>query len=127
MSVSKNSQHAILPIASHDSVRGSESVGTPPLPANSIRHEYTVFIGEFIGTFLFLFIAFAGTQVAVVSSTIDGQMPGGDTSLDSIQQVSKLIYVSFAFGAGLAVNVAIFADISGGMFNPAVSIQHPSV
>ena len=34
--------------------------------------------------------------------------------------VSKLIYIAFAFGVSLAINVAIFADISGAKFNPAV-------
>lgn len=102
---------------------------TSPLSSKSIRREYPVFMGEFIGTFMFLFLAFAGTQIAVVASTIEGQdSPNPD--MDLIQQVSKLIYVAFAFGAGLAVNVAIFADISGGMFNPAVSHAppiHPSI
>ncbi|KAF1970143.1 aquaporin-like protein [Bimuria novae-zelandiae CBS 107.79] len=43
--------------------------------------------------------------------------------MNPVQQVSKLIYISFAFGAALAVNVSIFAEISGGMFNPAVTLS----
>ena len=126
MSVSKESGVGIMPLSSPVSTFGLEQGNvkappkTSPLSSKSIRREYPVFVGEFIGTFMFLFLAFAGTQIAVVASTIEGQdSPNPD--MDLIQQVSKLIYVAFAFGAGLAVNVAIFADISGGMFNPAVS------
>jgi glycerol uptake facilitator-like aquaporin len=32
-----------------------------------------------------------------------------------------LLYIAFAFGISLAINVAIFADVSGANFNPAVS------
>ena len=65
---------------------------------------------------MFLFLAFTGTQIALNAA--------GTTQLTSSDNpapdVSKLIYIAFAFGVSLAINVAIFADISGGKFNPAV-------
>lgn len=82
------------------------------------RTEVKVFFGEFIGTFMFLFLAFAGTQIAITSATVN---PEVTPDLNPVQEVSKLLYISFAFGAALAVNVAIFADVSGAMFNPAVT------
>ena len=85
---------------------------------NVLRKELTVFIGEFIGTFMFLFLAFAGTQIALESTTVNPFTP---PNVNPPPEVAKLIYIAFSFGAGLAVNVAIFADVSGGMFNPAVS------
>ncbi|KAJ4289775.1 Aquaporin-1 [Kalmusia sp. IMI 367209] len=115
--MAKHSEDGTLPVTSPTAV-----TATPPLPAKSIRHEYPVFIGEFIGTFMFLFLAFTGTQIAIVSATIESEGPG-NPDMNPVQQVSKLIYISFAFGAALAVNVSIFADISGGMFNPAVTLS----
>jgi len=94
------------------------------LPRRTLRKEATAFIGEFIGTFMFLSLAFAGTQIALNSVGIQDLTP-------SISQakpdVSKLLYIAFAFGVSLAINVAIFADLSGGKFNPAVgSARSPS-
>ena len=114
--MSKHSEDGILPVTHPTTVTAS-----PPLPSKGIKHEYPVFIGEFIGTFSFLFLAFVGTSIAVASSTIQS----GSQDLSALQQVSKLIYIAFSFGASLAVNVSIFAEISGGMFNPAVSPLHP--
>lgn len=79
---------------------------------NRLRHLLVSVLGEFIGTYLFLFFAFAGTQVA--------NTPPGDA--DSPPDTSTLLYISLAFGFSLAVNVWIFFRISGGLFNPAVSL-----
>jgi aquaporin related protein len=68
-------------------------------------------LGEFVGTYLFLFFAFAGTQVA--------NTPAGKA--DAPPNPATLLYISLAFGFSLAVNVWIFFRISGGLFNPAVS------
>lgn len=67
---------------------------------------------------MFLFFAFAGTQVANVgargsSNTTTGQDTGFNPTV--------LLYVSLIFGFSLMVNVFIFFRISGGLFNPAVS------
>lgn len=90
--------------------------GEPRLPGfswlpNRARHLLISCLGEFIGTFLFLFFAFAGTQVA--NNLL------GDNHVD----VGTLVYISLAFGFSLAVNVWIFFRVSGGQFNPAVSDQ----
>jgi len=66
-------------------------------------------IGEFFGTFFFLWIAFAGTLFA--------NIPGGNTSL-----TSDVLYISLVFGFSLAVNVWIFFRVSGGLFNPAITL-----
>ncbi|KAF2397455.1 aquaporin [Trichodelitschia bisporula] len=72
-----------------------------------MRGHLVAMLGEFLGTFLFLFFAFAGTQVANVDKTA------------SI--VAKVLYISLAFGFSLAVNAWVFYRISGGLFNPAVT------
>ncbi|KAF2022154.1 aquaporin-like protein [Aaosphaeria arxii CBS 175.79] len=79
---------------------------------NRVRHIIISMLGEFVGTFLFLFFAFAGTQVA--------NTPPGEAG--SPPSVATLLYISLAFGFSLAVNVWIFFRISGGLFNPAVSV-----
>jgi hypothetical protein len=82
----------------------------------TLRGEMAVFLGEFIGTFMFLFLAFSGTQIAVNAVGTQQLTPSDNPAPD----VGKLLYIAFAFGVSLAINVAIFADVSGGMFNPAV-------
>jgi aquaporin related protein len=74
------------------------------------RNHLVAMIGEFVGTFLFLFFAFAATQVANMSTL-------GATGVST----SVALYVSLAFGFSLAVNAWVFFRISGGLFNPAVS------
>ena len=82
---------------------------------NAARNHFIAMMGEFAGTFMFLFFAFAGTQVA---NSVDGSVPNG-TGSDS----SRLLYISLSFGFSLAVNAWVFFRISGGLFNPAVSIM----
>lgn len=88
------------------------------LPRTFRGHTVAV-IGEFIGTISFLFFAFAGTQVANISSNINT----GTTVVTVVQQKNpaELLYISLAFGFSLAVNAWVFFRISGGLFNPAVS------
>ena len=85
---------------------------------HTLRTEIAAFLGEFIGTFMFLSLAFSGTQIALNAA--------GSTQLTSsgnpVPDVGKLLYIAFAFGISLAINVAIFAEVSGGKFNPAVSL-----
>ena len=77
---------------------------------NKVRHDIISFTGEYVGTFLFLFFAFAATQVA--------NNLRGTRSMD----LGTLLYISLAFGSSLAITVWVFFRISGGLFNPAVRI-----
>jgi len=67
---------------------------------------------------MFLSLAFAGTQIAL-NATGSGQLK---SSGNPLPDVGKLLYIAFAFSVSLAINVAIFADVSGGKFNPAVTM-----
>jgi aquaporin related protein len=89
---------------------------------HTIRTEVTAFVGEFIGTFMFLSLAFCGTQIAVNGGSNISQLT---SSGSPPPDVSKLLYIAFSFGMSLAINVAIFADISGAKFNPAVRSSCP--
>ena len=93
-------------------------------PTNRLA-DTVAMISEFTGTTLFLFFAFGGTQVANIgagttanNSTTGSQTGGVDPS--------KLLYISLSFGFSLAVNAWIFFRISGGLFNPAVSLVSTS-
>ncbi|KAF1358801.1 lens fiber major intrinsic protein [Lizonia empirigonia] len=103
-----------LPVHDPSAEPPSEAV---PRSHSALRREIAAFLGELIGTFMFLFLAFAGTEIALNAA-------GAQTLTSSVNpapDVSKLLYIAFAFGVSLAINVAIFADISGGKFNPAVT------
>ena len=81
-----------------------------------LRNHFFAVLCEFFGTFLFLFFAYSGTQVAKTQSQ--------NTRLErSVQGLdpSQLLHVSLCFGFSLAVNAWVFFRISGGLFNPAVS------
>lgn len=75
------------------------------------RNHFVAMSGEFAGTFLFLFFAFAGTQVA------NTKAPGAVVS--AVPDPAALLYISLSFGFSLAVNAWVFFRISGGLFNPA--------
>ncbi|KAJ5960677.1 Aquaporin [Penicillium vulpinum] len=81
------------------------------LPAK-MRYNFLCLVGEFVGTFLFLFFSFAGTQVANTPKAPPGSPP--DTS--------SLMYVALCFGFSLTVNVWAFYRVTGGLFNPAVTL-----
>jgi aquaporin related protein len=105
-----------LPYTEPRTTSPSRKERKPILHPHSYRTEATAFIGEFIGTFMFLSLAFCGTQIALNGASVQ-RLSADDTA----PQVGTLLYIAFAFGISLAINVAIFADVSGANFNPAVS------
>ncbi|KAK0702966.1 aquaporin-like protein [Lasiosphaeria miniovina] len=103
------------PASSHDKT-------SPTLPMLSLpttaRNNIVAALGEFVGTFLFLFFAFAGTQVA--NTPPPSPPPAGVVAPSN--QVS-LIFISLAFGTSLTANVWAFYRVTGGLFNPAVTLS----
>lgn len=110
---------------------GNEPPRRPPVTEDVIRlpwliwmgsnakNHFVAFVGEFVGTTMFLFFAFAGTQVANIgagnseSSTTTGEATGFSPNV--------LLYIALVFSFSLMVNVWVFFRISGGLFNPAVT------
>lgn len=84
---------------------------------DAVRTEFVAMAGEFVGTFLFLFFAFSGTQVANTATTTDTT----DSSISQGPNPAKLLYIALSFGFSLAVNAWVFYRVTGGLFNPAVS------
>lgn len=82
---------------------------------DSVRNILVVVFGEFCGTFMFLMLSFAGAQTAINNNVPN--IPGEPLA------PASLLYIACSFGAALAINVWVFYRVTGGMFNPAVSIQ----
>jgi aquaporin rerated protein, other eukaryote len=123
MNVSTPGEHGITTDNSSDVGRRHETWANKLLQRAPIhaRGHIVAVIGEFAGTIFFLFFAFAGTQVANISSNVNT----GTTVVTTVAQKNpaQLLYISLSFGFSLAVNAWVFFRISGGLFNPAVSIQ----
>ncbi|KAK6540646.1 hypothetical protein TWF694_008041 [Orbilia ellipsospora] len=78
-----------------------------------LKNEFVAAIGEYVGTVLFLFFAFAGTQVAnVPAAAVVNYQPAA----------ANILYIALSFGFSLAVNAWVFYRISGSLFNPAVTL-----
>lgn len=77
---------------------------------DTFRNHFVACCGEFIGTFFFLFFGLSGAQVA-------------STAIGHKDEINKIMYISVSFGFSLAVNVWVMYRVSGGLFNPAVSIS----
>ncbi len=75
--------------------RGLPLLGHLPRP---VKGHIVAMIGEFVGTFLFLFCAFGGMQVVN-----DGPRQGRRNTLPP--DPAKLLYIALVFGFSLAVNV----------------------
>ncbi|KAI3391224.1 hypothetical protein diail_7738 [Diaporthe ilicicola] len=78
----------------------------------NFKNHIVAALGEFVGTTMFLFFAFTGTAVANVAP--------GDGSQGF--NISVQTYIALCFGFSLMVNVWVFYRISGGLFNPAVTL-----
>ncbi|KAL4959748.1 aquaporin [Aspergillus stella-maris] len=90
--------------------------------ADTTRNNFTAMAGEFVGTFLFLFFAFAGTQVANAPRPAQGLGTASDPDALIPPNFNALMYSSLSFGFSLMVNIWAFFRITGGLFNPAVTL-----
>jgi aquaporin rerated protein, other eukaryote len=68
---------------------------------------------EFVGTFFFLLLGLGGIQ-AVSSET--------HASAAGASNVEQVLYISTAMGLSLLVSAWLFFRITGGLFNPDVSL-----
>ncbi|KAI0025124.1 aquaporin-like protein [Xylariomycetidae sp. FL0641] len=87
---------------------------------SNAKNLFVAAVGEWVGTTMFLFFAFAGTQVANAQSKTPAQATTTNATAGFDPQV--MMYISISFGFSLMVNVWIFFRISGGLFNPAVTL-----
>lgn len=69
--------------------------------------------GEFVGTFMFLFLAYLGHLMSVAQAPDTG--PNGTNSNQTV------IFISMSYGFALLVTAWTMYRVSGGLFNPAVT------
>ncbi|GAK65918.1 mip family channel protein [Moesziomyces antarcticus] len=88
-----------------------------------IKNNIVAFVSEFVGTVLFLFFAF-GIATEAANARASSQNNGAVTSLsqNAPPDTSALLFSSLGFGFSLAVNAWTFYRVSGGLFNPAVTL-----
>ncbi|KAK2050080.1 aquaporin [Colletotrichum somersetense] len=84
-----------------------------PVP---IKGHIVACVGEFVGTFMFLLFALGGTNV------VNTAPHEGSNATELSANPSKIMYIALVFGMSLAVNAWVFLRISGGLFNPAVTV-----
>ncbi|KAL8706640.1 MAG: hypothetical protein Q9201_000337 [Fulgogasparrea decipioides] len=84
--------------------------GNQGIVSKGMRGHFIAMTGEFVGTVMFLYFAFGATQIA------NNVIPPSEASLD------RLLFISLAFGFSLAVTAWVFYRVSGGLFNPAVTL-----
>jgi aquaporin related protein len=80
--------------------------------SDTLRNHTIAVIGEFVGTFLFLWSAFLIAQIANQDTNVSS--PGSHPP--------QLIMIALGFGCSVAVGVSIFYRVSGGNLNPAVTL-----
>ncbi|KAF2152161.1 aquaporin [Myriangium duriaei CBS 260.36] len=78
------------------------------------KNHFIAAASEFVGTFLFLYLAFAGHQMAIMQA--DGLGPNGTNSSQTV------IYIALSYGFSLFATSWTMYRISGGLFNPAVTL-----
>jgi len=87
----------------------------PHRPLTTMEAHLVATVGEFVGTFLFLYFAYAGNLMAVSLASSPAAAPGLGKSSETV------VFIALAYSFSLLVNVWAFYRISGGLFNPAVS------
>jgi Major intrinsic protein len=80
-----------------------------------VGNHFVAASGEFVGTFLFLYFGFAAHLMAV-EQTDAVALANGQKSAQTV------VYISLGYGFSLLVTVWAFYQISGGLFNLAVSV-----
>ncbi|KAM0747493.1 aquaporin-like protein [Meredithblackwellia eburnea MCA 4105] len=85
--------------------------------SNDFKNDLLATAGEFVGTFLFLFMAFIGAQSA--------QYNKGSSADNSITTTDNqtILFIALSFGMSLLVVAWAFFRITGAAFNPAVTLS----
>lgn len=101
------SEHHPAPVQGNENGRRKQN----GILSRTVRGHLVAMSGEFVGTTMFLFFGFGGTQIANTLTPA------------SAPDLQQLLFISLSFGFSLAVTTWVFYRISGGLFNPAVNIH----
>ncbi|QDS77824.1 hypothetical protein FKW77_006093 [Venturia effusa] len=83
-----------------------------PSRGKGYRGHFVAATGEFVGTFMFLWFAFAGQTMVIQQAS--------DSAIDGSSSAQTIVFISLIYGLSLLVNAWGWYRISGGLFNPAV-------
>jgi aquaporin rerated protein, other eukaryote len=79
----------------------------------TLKDDVSAAVLEFVGTTVFLLLAFGAVQAVVAEQTAVGATGG--------PSVNRTLYISLAFGFSLLVSAWLFFRVTGGLFNPNVT------
>lgn len=83
----------------------------------SFRSDIIACLGEFAGTSMFLFLALGAAKTAQ-----DSQSAAQNDTVTTLAQ-QTIMFISAGFGLSLLVTAWVFYRITGGLFNPAVTLS----
>ncbi|KAH9945413.1 aquaporin-like protein [Epithele typhae] len=113
MSFSSHRQTLVAQDQSPDVDHSHKFQTKPPGYFDSFRDDLTAAALEFVGTTVFLLLAFGGVQAAAFEA---GPNPAQSS------EIQRVMYVSLCFGMSLLVSAWLFFRVTGGLFNPDVSL-----
>lgn len=82
-----------------------------------LKQDFVAGFGEFVGTTLFLLLALGGAKTAQVTRTTS-QTEGLVTTLGN----QTIMFIALSFGMSLLVTAWVFYRVTGGLFNPAITL-----
>jgi aquaporin related protein len=83
-----------------------------------IRNRSIAMFSEFVGAFLFMLVGIGGNSTVIHGPAKAMQYGGGDMMADP----AKILFVATVWGMAVSVNAWAFFHVSGGLFNPAVTM-----
>ncbi|OQO01769.1 hypothetical protein B0A51_18935, partial [Rachicladosporium sp. CCFEE 5018] len=82
--------------------------------ASALQTHFVAMSGVFIGTFMFLLLAHSGHIMSVDQAD--------STGANGTKSAATVIYISLSYGSALLIAICAMYRISGGLFNPAVTL-----
>ena len=83
-----------------------------------VRNRLIAMLSEFVGTFMFMFIGIGGNSTVINDAAVKLQWGEGSPAADP----AKILFIATTWGMAVTVNAWAFFRISGGLFNPAVTM-----
>ncbi|GAA5975952.1 hypothetical protein JCM10908_005337 [Rhodotorula pacifica] len=86
------------------------------------KNHLVAALGEYVGTTLFMLFALGATNIANIPNTsITGSTTAGQAGT-AAQTANTSNHIAFAFGISLTVTAWCFFRVSGGLFNPSITL-----
>ncbi|KAF4571085.1 MIP/aquaporin family protein [Pleurotus pulmonarius] len=90
---------------------------------STLRNDFHASFLEFVGTFVFLLLGLGGIQAAQSLSDPDTSAAMSENLPPMASDTQRYLYISTSMGFSLLVSAWLFFRITGGLFNPNVSLS----